>query len=370
MSPVTAAAQSPSQQGRGAELFRGEDWTFLGLACAIFFGGAVGLAAGYATAQLLFDLPPRTMGVRIIGCVGAVAGAASAVTWLLWPRWRSAWVDFEQSIVSLSRAATGSQPAVTVDLCDITQITAWSALSLSGGPLIVWGKLYLTARGRRFVLRLDPHDSERCYGALSGICPNAVAMSFRGEVLLPPCPDRARQGHWLGDVEQGLKRILMRQASVGLLGGAISLALVAGVIVLIVLARDTEQVGQAAVVAVVAAIVALVLPISSIRNMLLGRRAMQALSDLARQVARGAELLDGPIRVQEAEAGPRKTGPAGRILTVLGLALCLIPVIGLLLAVTGLILVRGSAGWRRAGLVGVGVSGAVTAVIILVAVLE
>lgn len=254
----------------------------------LFFGALAGFLVCLLYHQHVLRRP-------VPGAPLAASGGAGALLAMLVPRPRY-WTELHLDpgrrsvrLVDLSR-----RREVACD--DVRLVSGEAGLSLDGGDMIVWKRLWLHTPAERLRVKLGPAGNEACDADLLSVCPGAVGLSYTGEVRLPAAAVLARgpsRQHVLDQTLEVVRSELARQAGRALAAAAVALLVtVAGVVTVtmawplgpVPAARGRESSGdKAAKVApylVVSGAAALLFLAQAARRTVQGRRVTKAVQTL------------------------------------------------------------------------------------------
>ena len=187
----------------------------------------------------------------------------------------------------LIRVSNEADDAQEIHSEDIQLIAGEAGISLDGGQILVWKRVRITTARGTYVIKLDPKENKACYQHLLLACPEAVGVSYTGEVRIPGFPEgpkRSEHLEWLASVLRAAAREFGRQTRWAAGVAGLMALVTAGFLALITLAATSEKPGQnlntaasMVVELLVFGAVTLVLAGRAMRIYLRGRRIVQAL---------------------------------------------------------------------------------------------
>jgi hypothetical protein len=302
-----------------------------------WMGGLVGLlVAALLIEALTGDVPNEHLAwFHAGGVIGGLLGTLFPVT----PAWRRA--SRAGGLLILARRKEETQ----VPLDSVEVLLATAAISLSGGPLLIWKYIDVISGGHRY--RFRPHNPQLAWDYLLEWCPWASAVDRQGYVILPKRLGTAAGQVSIEQSSTSCDRAMGTQvgrasllAMVCLLGSA-SLAVAA-------VSAPLDVVGQAWMLVAIGAVTGTMLGLQALRLQRVRRvaRMLWATVPLSAQAAG-----DQPRRyLVEPE---RQQGPATGVvvLCVLLVATVLtfwLPLFGCILAALAFRAARGRSGGTRA----------------------
>ncbi len=306
-----------------------------------------GIVAGVVVmAALLAWLGPNAPPAWSI-FVSMAMGAVMAVAMPVPRHYTAVGVDREGHVLLInSRGMAVAVPAVEVQWLMVEKV-----LDLTGGELLIPGRLRLGTADASWAFRFGPAALESCCRLLSNACPNAIAMLEDGSVRLPRRPISWPMDEWLAlmnaimgrCIRQCMRRSMMVGGSLTVVGTLIAGGTGAAVVI------TGEMKGSRGVIAGTIAFAAGIAALGRAGQLLVrGRALLRAMPKLVEQTEHGGESFDGEgMSVAPAPQPPQSPGIVTWSLLATSTLAWPVPVLGAVVAAWVCYRMRSAPWWAR-----------------------
>ena len=214
--------------------------------------------------------------------LGTIAGALLG---LLVPRARS-WTELRLDPHTGRISLKDLNRSDTVRCDDVRFVCGEGGVNLDGGEMIVWKRLWLHTEAQRHAVKLGAAGNAACYRDLLQACPQAVGLSYTGEVNVPSGADRS-VASMRYKLEHSLalgRAELLRQAVRALAAAGVAFLLgLAGIVVVILAVRKGIPMGEEAAWPIVSCVIGLLFVARAVRRAVRVRRMRMMLEGYRRE---------------------------------------------------------------------------------------